>query len=88
MNERLHAPPSDLTKVPPVPLRILIAAILSLGAWGAVSLVDSAVDIVQRDAEARAPKPPPPLPGEALPEPGRLFVFFCDCIQTVCTRVM
>ncbi|MDB4979756.1 MAG: hypothetical protein JWM82_508 [Myxococcales bacterium] len=88
MSERLHHPQSDLTKVPPFFLRILIAAILSLGAWGAVSLVDGAVDNVQRDAEALAPKPPPPLPGEALPDSGRIFVFFCDSLRAQRAELM
>ncbi len=88
MNDQRQGQASDLTRAPPVLLRILIAVILSLGAWGAVSLVDSAVDGVQRDAEAKAPKPPPPLPGETLPAPGRIFVFFCDSLRAQRAELM
>ncbi|HVZ74126.1 MAG TPA: hypothetical protein VHJ20_17225 [Polyangia bacterium] len=78
----------DLTKVPPVPLRVFVAAVLTLGSWGAVALIDAAVDHVQREAEARAPKPPPPLPGEALPDPGHIFVFFVDSLRAQRAELM
>jgi hypothetical protein len=74
-------PTADLRKIPPLAARVVVAVVLTLGAWGGVSLIDQAVDAVQRDAEAAAPEPPPPLPGEALPEPGRIFVLFVDSLR-------
>ena len=65
---------------PPFFARALVAAALTLGAWGGIALVDVAIDAVQQDAEAAAPTPAPTL-GEALPAPGRVFVLFIDSLR-------
>ncbi len=61
--------------------RVLVAVALTVMAWIAVALVDAGVDDVQRDAESHAPPPPPAMPNEALPKPGRLFVLIIDSLR-------
>lgn len=68
------------TTAPGLPIRLLVALMITLGTWGAVALVDAAVDDVQREAERNAP-PPPARSGEALPRPGRLFVLIVDSLR-------
>ena len=81
MTSMTTSPPPARPTAPWLVVRVLVALAITAGAWAAVALIDAAVDDVQRDAEAGAPEPPPPAPGEALPTPGRLFVLLVDSLR-------